>query len=158
MNVEMKPGDIILYGGSRHESLASRLVEAGEIIKTGDDSILQYSHVALWEGHQVQLEATWPRITRSRIDQSRTYDVLRYEGITDAERAKVMDAARRRLGEWYNLLYILTFGLWKIKNMEVCCTYAGDCYEEAGLDLRYATPNELKDDRCLKVIYRWRPR
>lgn len=152
-------GDIILYGGSRHEAMASRLIEAGELLVTGDDRGVQYSHVGLWESHQIQLESTWPRIRRSRIDMSRCFDILRYDGITEDQRRVIMSAAAQRLGEPYNLLYIVTGGLAyaKITGTEVCCLYAGDCYAVGKIHLRYATPNDLRYKSPLRVIQQWRP-
>lgn len=156
---EPLPGDLILFGGGKHESLASRLVEAGELVLTGDDSEVHYSHVGLWESHQIMLEAVWPRIRRSRIDLSRTFVVLRFEGLNDTQRFKIMDAARQRIGEPYNLLYIFLGG-WthaKIKGTEVCSLYAQDCYANAMVALDGSMPDALAYDKRLRVIQRNSP-
>ncbi len=165
------PGDIYMYGGSKHEGLSARIIDAGEILLTGDDSEIQYSHTSLHEARGLQCEAVWPVITRSKVDYSRTFKVLRYEGITYDQRMAIMDTARLRLGQWYDLVYIITFGLLRWSTLvriltfgiiqpppsEVCCLYIGDCYAAAGLQLSSATPNDLEDDPHLTVIQKWSP-
>lgn len=154
------PGDLILFGGSKHESLASRLVEAGELVLTGDDAKIHYSHVGLWESHQVMIDSTFPFTRRDRIDLGRTFIILRLEGLNDTQRSKIMDFARSKIGSWahpstwYNLVYIVSFGTWRFGGQEVCSLLAQDAYQAGMVAIDGSTPDRLAYDKRFRVIQR----
>lgn len=157
-------GDVIAYGGSKHEGWSSRIIEAGEVLETGDDSIAHDSHNAIYMGAGEQVESVFPWTQRDKVDYTRKFQILRWEGITDDQRRAICLAAQKRVGglthpsTWYNLVYIFTFGLWKFGGQEVCCLLAGDCYKEAGLNFRYATPDQLRATGRWTVVQTYEPK
>lgn len=164
----MKPeaGDILLYTVNSQSALSSRLIAFGELIKKAIAILFrrpvalagkEYSHTALWECDGHQLEATWPKIRRSRIDTNRSFEVYRYKAITHGERTAIVRWAYSQLNKWYDMVYILSFGLIKVSGTEVCCLFVGDAYQAAGLHLKYATPDELLENGRLELVTSFTP-
>ena len=154
---EPRAGDIILYPVTPQSSIASRLVAIGELLLGQGNNQKEYSHVALLEKDGYQLEAIFPKIRRSKINPQRPYEIWRIDELTDAQRAIVLNWAYDKLGEWYNLLYVLSFGLIKIRHEEVCCTYVGDAYAWAGIRFNYTEPDSIANSPKARLILEVRP-
>ena len=103
------------------------------------------------EGFQV--EAVFPCARISKIDPKRPYEVWRVDGVTPRQRNGLLIWAYNHLGEWYGLLYVLSFTLIKPKGEEVCCTFVRDAYRSQGIYFHGSRPDEIAESGKASMIF-----
>lgn len=152
--VPLKPelADIILYSVSPRSDWSSKIIAIAQLILGRDKGLVEYSHVALYDRDGYQIESVFPRTIRSKVDTSRAYEIWGVHGATEDDRKKVMDWAYARIGELYDINYIvvaiLTLGIvrLRIKGTEVCCTNVRDAWASAGHHMKGDRPDQIADN------------
>jgi hypothetical protein len=147
-----EPGlsDIILYDVDPHSGWASKAVAVGELIKDCGRGKVMYSHVAIFEKPGWQIEAKVPRVCRSRIEERRRPLILPIPGITHDQRLLMIATARAHIGDWYNMLGLLTAGVLGPIHQEVCSQLVDVSTRGAGIviprqGLKLLAPNPIAD-------------
>lgn len=155
MSLAPNHADVILYPVTPKSELSSRLVAAGELLDGLGSGERQYSHAAVLESGLYEYEAKFPKTGLFQIDRSRTYEVWNL-GPTDEQRAQILRWCREHVGDWYNLLGVVTAGLFKLRGTYYCSEFACMAYASAGLhpgDL-IMSPNSIPQYPGARMIYR----
>lgn len=155
------PGDIILYPAGPKSALSSRLVVAGEIIAGMGGGMKMYSHAAvLAESPGYQYEATFPLTGKFKIDTSRPYEIWRIGDPTDAQRATILNWCIKHIGDLYNLIGVMTFGLIALPNTYYCSEFACMAYSWAGLHPgdKIMSPDSIPQFLGAKMVYSFTPK
>lgn len=168
LNVEithpvLEPGDILLSRVDRRSNWVSRLIAWGQkriIHKAPPDA--DYCHAALVGPDALHLyEARWPKIRNIAIDwkdltSHGAVEVYRVKDITPAQVDLVLKAAYARLGEWYDVLTILTFGTIQLGPASVCSQYIWECFTYADVVLcpwqNLESPDDLAVSTRLRLV------
>ena len=159
--IEPLPGDVILYPCDPRSAFSSRFVGAGELlIGMGGAGEEEYSHAAILSNTPgYEYEATFPFTGLFKIDTSRVYEVWRLGEITLNQRAVILRWCRTHLGDFYNLIGVLTCGLIELPGTYYCSQFACKAYDAAGLhpgDL-IMSPNSIPLYPNARMIHRVHP-
>ena len=156
MNVYNAPnvqsGDILLYRVAAGSTWLDKLIGWGQKIIHQAPTNAEYCHVALVGPLSNWLyEAHWPKIRNVLIDwvamtRRNTVEAYRVKDITPEQIKKVMIYADKRVGEWYGLLTILTFGIFQFGPSAVCSQYVWECFTAADIALCEFENLESPDD------------
>ncbi len=160
--MEPQPGDIILYPVTGQSNWISRLIGAAQLIIGIGKGYETYSHVAILAPNGRQYEAKWPRTGNFLIDDSRVFEVWSLGNLTDAQRRQVLMWCRCHVGEWYNMIGLLTGGLFGLPRTAVCSQFAGHAYESAGVSihqegLAILSPDAIPDFPEARMLRRYQP-
>lgn len=148
-----EPGDIILYPVTPRSGWTSAAVALGEWgVHSGrrTDEVF-YSHATI-KHTKVDHEyaSQWPRSGQFRCDMLRVWEVWRLTSLTPVQRLAVLDWCRANMGEWYNMIGLLTGGLLGLPRTAVCSQFVGRAYAAAGVHihaggLKLLSPNAIAD-------------
>lgn len=122
--MNLQPGDLILYPVNSKSDWISRLVGWGQKLIHQAPSQESYSHVAIAGPDTAHMyEAYWPkiRVTNIRLQEA---EIFRIKDITPEQVARMLDYCKSHVGEWYDLLGILTLGKIQIGGTKWCSQYA----------------------------------
>ena len=138
-------GDFILFPVSPSR-WTSKLVGWGERLIGQDPSPKSYSHVAI-VGPDLEhmYQAYWPKIQISPISLQGN-EIYRIKGITSDQIKAMMLYCQSQVGQWYDMLAILTFGKFQIGGTEVCSQLAYNAGLAAGVVLYPPEILESPDD------------
>ena len=138
----LKPCDILLFRTTHRSSLQDRFIVWGQRILYHIPKQARYCHVALVDKDtDLVLEAKWPKIKISTLEadtykQRDQIEVYRVRGITNKQIEKTLDWAHEHVGEYYDVLLLLT-GFIDMKHSEICSTYVSKAFKAAGLEIPY---------------------
>lgn len=160
---EPRAGDIVLYTVSGRSEFSSRVVAAGELLAGMGRGAVQFSHAAVLDHGGFQYEAKWPKTGRYPVDIARPYEIWRIEGMTQIQRHEVLMWCARHVGEWYDIVELLTFGLIQHRNRSVCSQFVDRAFRRAGVRLgregqALLSPDAIADDPRARLIYRYTPK
>lgn len=148
----IQPGDVLLFRATSSSNLLDRLICWGQRIIHAAPSDADYFHVGI-VGNDVNhfYQAVWPKIANTVLDcttinKTTIIEVYRVKGITVGQVQAVMATAQSRVGEWYDVLAILTFGMIQLGHTAVCSQYVWQCFLNAGLVLCPFEALESPDD------------
>jgi len=150
----LQPADILLFRTTHRSTWIDRFIVLAQKILYHVPPQARYCHVALVDKDtNLILEARWPKIKISKIDfsthkQRDKIEVFRVRGITDEQREKVLQWAHDHVGEWYDVLLLIT-GFIDTKHAEICSTYVSKAFKAANLEIPYGNNNKkliLPDD------------
>ena len=148
----MQLADILLFRVGPKSTLLDRLIGWGQRVIHQAPTKLEYCHVAMIGPDPDSLfEARWPRIHNILLDMPdlqlhNPVEVYRLKGITQQQVNTVLEYAKHREGEWYNLTAILTFGAIQLGHSAVCSQYVWECFTAAGVCLCPYEDLESPDD------------
>ena len=133
----MSAGDAIFLKVAPSGNIVSRLIGAAQLaLGLGKGDATEYSHVAIDMGDGTLVEAYFPRARRVAIGPRIAGCSVEWWGVlgaSDAQRQLACEAAKDRVGEFYNILFLPW--KWTDKRLEYCSQLFNDCYEAAGIDL-----------------------
>ena len=165
MHHEPEPGDIIAYTVNGASGWTSKFVAIVQLIFGLGRGVENFSHLTLvsdkpgWE-----YGAQWPKVGHFPIDKSRAYEVWRVSGLTLHQRREIIWYAQSRVGDWYNMLGLLTGGLLQLHHSEVCSQEVGDAYAWASPPvvfkkegMKILSPDAVLDDSRVHMIARYVP-
>ena len=151
---DIKKGDILAYKGKNPIS---------KIVKKLTNS--NYSHLCLYIGNSVFVEADWNGIQYCNIDKYKNYLDIYTCDLTDIQRQQICDYAISKVGEKYDyglLIFMFLRQIFKFRfrirdrNSDVCSELVNDSYSEAnGMRLvkkRYPSPQEVINSERLKFV------
>lgn len=160
------PADVIAYPVNGQSALSSRAVAIVQLVVGVGRGSENWSHLTLasdrpgWE-----YGAQWPRVGHFPIDASRPYEVWRLAELTDDQRRAILDYARSRVGDWYNMIGLLTGGILGLPHTEVCSEMVGDSYAAARPAIllakegqRLLSPDAALDYPSARRIYQHAPK
>ncbi len=144
--IDVQVGDFILYPVGPASRLLSKLVGWGQKLIGQAPSVKQYSHVAIVGPDASHIiEAYWPRIRVSPLDL-KDVEVYRIKNVTPDQVSKMIAYAKSQVGQWYDMLAIVTFGKFQIGGTEVCSQLAYNAGLAAGIVLYPPEILESPDD------------
>lgn len=150
-------GDLVFYKVTPRGSLLARLIGAGELLAGEGSGPVMYYHVALIVDGDEIVEATWPRVRRSRFNPTDpSAEVMRVSGAPAAAREVAVRTALESVGDWYNPLDFFT-AAFRSRRGEICSRLVKDAWAAAGVDLypdagSVVSPNELAESRNLERV------
>ena len=150
--MNLRPGDLLLYRISGSSNWLDRLIGWGQRIAHQAPTKAAYCHVAIVGPDTESIyEAIWPRIHNTPIDIGKiqktiVLEAYRVRGATPEQISRVMASAAARVGERYDALAILSFGLLQLGRATVCSEYAYQSFLDAGIVLCHWSSLESPDD------------
>ena len=153
-----QPGDILAFRVTAQSTLLDRMIGWGQKKIGQAPTTAAYCHAALVGSDADHMyEARWPRIHNVALDwgsllERNTIDVFRATLMTPEQMARVMVYAKGRLGEWYDVAAILSFGLVQFGHAAVCSQYVWECFTAAGVCLCPYEDLESPDDIAGSLI------
>ena len=167
---DIMPGDVALYVVDKNAPWSAKAVGVGEKIGLHYFG-KQYSHVTvLAEEEGWQYEETFPWAQRSRLDESRRFEIWRIGRLTLPERAMILRWWHKKIrwlkiGPWwighpYNLVGVCTGGIIRLPGTYFCSQAAGMSYQAAGRGFGddIMSPDGIPLVPGAKMIYRHIPR
>jgi uncharacterized protein YycO len=152
--MSLKSGDIILYPVTQKSNLLDKVIGLVEKL-TGPSTKYQYGHCAIYLKRGIQIEAFFPFCRVSHIKAKRPKQLFRYKGITNKQREQVIKNALDKVGQWYDVLQVLSFNMVILKHQNVCSTLVNEAYKAAGIVLsnkKNTSPDDLASNKKLKRI------
>jgi len=156
-NINLKHGDILAYKGQYLHS---------QIIKSLTHS--QYSHLIIYVGDNLAVEADWSGIQYCNIDKYKNYlDIYSCDSLTEIQREQICNYAISKVGEKYDYLLLIFMFLRRIfkfrfriklrdSKADVCSELVNDCYSEVNdmklVKKRYPSPQEVISSERLKFV------
>jgi hypothetical protein len=160
----LKPCDILLFRTTHRSTWADRLIVWGQKTFYHIPKNARYCHVALVSGDtSLLIEAVWPKVRVFPIDFSthkerEQIEVYRIKDLTDEQREKILACTYDQVGEWYDILLLLT-GWIDIKHAEICSTLVSKACHDANLDIpskkesnKLVIPDDYYNDSSLEFI------
>ena len=156
----LKPCDILLFRTTHRSTWTDRFIVWAQHTFYHIPPQARYCHVALVDKDtDLVLEAKWPKIKISTLEadtykQRDQIEVYRVRGITDEQREKVLAWAHEHVGEYYDVLLLLT-GFIDAKHSEICSTYVSKSFRNASLEIPYGSSKKvmvLPDDYGIDTI------
>ena len=153
-----QPGDLLLFRVSSSSNWLDRLIGWGQRVIHAAPTDADYCHVAIIGPTADRMyQAAWPRIVNSALDcttvnKTILLEAYRVKGITQGQIQSVLAAAQGRVGEHYDLLAILTFGILQLGKTAVCSQYAWQSFVDAGIVLCPFESLESPDDIAASPI------
>lgn len=174
-----KNGDVLIWIKRKREGNWGKKITINlicfwqPIIGQGQGKAYHVAGIVDVENDQMA-ESTFPKSKLSKIDWNDKDLTLwrvkrsdeRYEGIVDLRPDEDMVGPLKRsqvavrwwldhLGEWYDAVRLITFGLIDVMKGRVCSQYIAKGYQEAGIELgkgSWRTPNEILQDEDVELI------
>jgi len=168
----IKAGDILAYKSVKESGIIGKLIGVIQVlIGEGGSYHRTYGHIAIAENQEYELEMTWPKSRRHKINydspEVELWRIKKAEEIVNTQdlnnkvqhwfgnqnvvttRAVVaVTACNRRLGELYDLVPLLTFGI--IGSTKGCSEWVAEAWRDAGIVLsaegptdKLVSPNEI---------------
>lgn len=154
------PGDLLLFVASPKVSLLERFISSVELLLGKGNEPQTYYHVAVYVGNGNVVEAVWPRAHKVPLYLNKSFDVYRLKDEDDCLATLAAEYACKEVGEYYDIVYFCSFGLWKLKHAKICSSLAWTAYKKAGKELKYPgkfiTPEALGASPDLKLFYKYR--
>jgi hypothetical protein len=156
--VNVQPADIVLYRVTGSSNWLDKLIGWGQRIIHQAPSKATYCHVAIVGPDTAHIyEARWPRIQNSLFDLSTIektliVEVYRVKTMTPEQISGIMAAAHKRIGQRYDVLAILTFGILQIGPAAVCSQYVYECFLTANVVLCPWESLESPDDIAASAL------
>lgn len=156
----LRPGDLLFYKPKNFKSgiAAWFITWAQNVIGKSPIEGKGYCHVALIDKDtDYLLESRWPKSRRweinwIKLDKHYKIELWRVKETSTENIEKVMDWGYSHLGEWYDL-GLFVWGLFDQKHKEICSTYVGKAWKNAGIyfklnkkinrNAEFTTPDEL---------------
>lgn len=157
-------GDLIAYPVTPHSAWTSKVVGIAQMLRGLGKGDVMYSHVAAYGTRAgSQYEAKWPRANVYEIDHTRLYEVWRIGSPTPAQTAQAVAWWELHRGDRYNMLGLLTAGIFGLPHEEVCSQFYADGWHAGGVHFksegaRIVAPNVLIDHPDARLIARYVPR
>jgi uncharacterized protein YycO len=149
---ELELGDLVLYPVGPASRWLSRLVGWGQRAIGQAPTIKQYSHVAIVGPNTRNIyEAYWPFIRISPLDLKDT-EIYRINGLGAEQRTRMMAYCQSQVGKLYDMLAIVTFGMFQIGGTEVCSQLAYNAGLAAGVVLYPPEALESPDDIAASTL------
>jgi len=142
-------GDIVAYPVGPWSAWQSKVIAVGELVLAVGTEPIQYSHIGIlsrWTEGRADYEAQFPRVREFAIPPARPFDIFQLPGLTAGQRSTILAYCRSHLGEWYNLIGVLTAGLIMPRNQAFCSEFAGQAYAAAGLLIPFEHERALFPD------------
>lgn len=156
----LAPGDILLFVATPIVHWHERFIAAVELLLGKGNEPKTYYHAAMYVGNKKIVEAKWPKAHEVNLYLNKSFDVFSLSEPNDRVSVLAAKAAVGKIGEWYDIGYFFTLGLWKSKHEEICSSLVWDCYKDAGKSLalpgKFITPEAVGGSPDLKIKYRYR--
>ena len=157
---ELQAADILAYRIKPRSPLVSELVALGERLLGEQNGKQAFSHVAIVDENGTGFyEAYWPAVRWRPLhwsveNKTEQIEVFRFPGLSPGQLADILSYARRHVGERYDILAILTFGMVTNHHAAVCSEYVWRAYHAAGITLcpweKLVSPDEISGSKFLQ--------
>ena len=139
----LKPGQILFYRVIKNTGFTGQFIGWAQHVigKTPLHGSQSYCHVGILDTDtNYLLEAKWPKTRRWLIDWNKIekhygVEVWEVKNVTPEQVKLAIDWCHDNLGEWYDV-GLFVWGLFDFKHAEVCSTFVGKAWEDAGIEFK----------------------